>query len=326
LKNYTTGDSLNPLYLQTYRRGTIDWSGPNLPVAPTTIPLRTWTDSAPPTALQLAQLAAPRNIGSLVINMPVTALTASDWWGNGDVRVGLHPTVYSCVWAAAGSNDGNMYQPVIPPTNRTNGPGSRGYSSSTTPATSTGARHNGALTLQIIAANTPQASLEMNVAGRPEYGWRVKSADYGTYVLMEYSIYWHHPNGKCFNSTGWTDQPGPDTANNAAGQRPAGTTDPKLGDLSAATGTTGGSITSSTTSVTGNVSTTTIHYSSGGIATIVRTANADGTVTIVTTDAVGAVTTQTIANASGTLATGGDERRDAMASTGRISWRELLSP
>ena len=266
-------------------------------------------------------------IGSLVINMPVDALTSKDWWGNGDVRSGLHPTVTGCVKQDAGANDGNMYQPVIPPTNGVDGPGTLGYSSSTTPATATGARHNGALVIQIIKASTPNSAIEQNVAGRPEYGWRVKSASYATHVLAEYTTFWHHPNGKCYGDAGWTKAPPTDVSASSAVTPAAGSTDPKLGDLS---GSGGGTVTSVTRVVAGAVTTTTITYSTGKTATIKRTANPDGTVTIVTRDAdcvtAGAActgVTETVAASGGSVLTGGDER-GSQARTGRISWRELI--
>jgi hypothetical protein len=268
--------------------------------------------------------------------MPLDALTPKDWWGGtvADVRVGLHPTVYSCVWQAKGSTDGNMYQPVNPPANGTDGPGTVGWSSSTTPATATGARHNGALVVQIIRATTPNTALELNVASRPEYGWRVKSALYSTYVLAEYATYWHHPNGRCYSSTGWSKNPAADNGSSSLSNKAAGATDPHLGDLSAgSTGT--GTITASTTTIVGNVTTTLLTYSNVTTASIVRTVNPDGSVTITTRDALNVTTTQTIANSSGSLRTGGDESRDrngrvisslALGSGLRISWQELVAP
>lgn len=268
------------------------------------------------------------NIGSLVINMPVDALSSKDWWGNGDVRAGLMPTVYSCVWqSASATQDGNMYQPVIPPVNGVDGPGTKGWSGSTNQTTATGARHNGALVIEIIAASTPNSAIEQNVAGRPEYGWRVKAAYYSTYVLAEYAIYWHHPNGKCYGDSGWTKAPPQDNGASTSVAPAPGSTDPKLGDLSGAGG---GTVTSVTTTVTGNVTVTTITYSSGRTATITRTANADGTVTIVTRDAdcvlagsscVGV--TETVQAAGGSSLSGGDER-GSQAKTGRVSWHEII--
>lgn len=264
-------------------------------------------------------------IESLTVNMPTDALSARDWWGTGDVRVGLHPTVYYCAYSSAGTNDGNMYRPVNPPANDVDGPGANGWSNSTTPATATGARHNGALTIQIIAANTPNSAIEMSLPGRPEYGWRVKSSEFQNYVLAEYNTYWHHPNGKCYGDTGWSKTPGPDNGSSSSATKATGSTDPKIGEL----GVGAGAITDVTTTTEGHVTTTVITYSSGLTARIVRTANStggelDGSVTIVTTDAVGNVTTQIIASAQGSIKTGGDEL-GLQARTGRISWRELVA-
>jgi hypothetical protein len=307
LHDYQTSSTLDLATQQTYRRD----------------PNAVWPGTA---ATAAERLALPKPIGSLAFNMPLDALTAKDWWGNGDRRVGLHPTKPQCVWTAEGSRDGNMYQPVNPPSTVTDsGNGTKGWSSSTTPATATGARHNGALVIQLIRDTTPNSAIELNVAGRPEYGWRVKSAQFGSYVLAEYATYWHHPNDRCYSSSGWTKVPPADNGSSTPYVKVPGSTDPKIGDLSA--GSSGdGTIVSVTTTVIGNVTTTVISYTVGPAARIVRTVNDDGSVTIVTTDALGAVTTQTIANTDGSLVSGGDERRHQAARTGRISWRELVAP
>jgi hypothetical protein len=326
LKGYATSNTLDLATLQTYRRD----------------PNAVWPGAA---ATDAARLALPKPIGSLVFNMPLDALSAKDWWGNGDVRVGLHPTTPQCMWKAAGSNDGNMYQPVIPPVNGVNGPGADGWSATTTLPTiasptpakpTTGARHNGALVIQIIRDTTDNTEIEQNVAGRPEYGWRVKSQYFFKNVLVEYATYWHHPNGLCYNSsksvnsnTGlvWTKTPAADNGASTLQAKAFGSTDPKLGDLSAiGSGSGGGTIQSIVPTTSGNVTTTLITYTDGSFATIVRTANADGSVTIVTTDALKNVTTQNLANAEGSLKTGGDERARQAARSGRISWRELVAP
>ncbi len=301
IKDYQTSATLDLAAVTTYRRAT--------------------TASATAQPLQ-----------SLTFNMPTDALTARDWWGNGDVRVGLHPTVYYCAYSSAGVNDGNMYRPVVPPANGIDGPGVNGWSGLTTPVTATGARHNGALTIQIIAANTPNSAIEENLPGRPEYGWRVKAALFPLYVLAEYNTYWHHPNGKCYGDTGWSKTPGPDNGSSTASNKAAGSTDPKIGEL----GVGAGNITDTTTTTVGDVTTTVITYSSGLTATIVRTANRtggqrDGSVTIVTKDTLCMSTagctgvTQVIASAKGSIRSGGDER-GLQARTGRISWRELVAP
>lgn len=276
------------------------------------------------------------NIGSLAINFPVDAFTPKDWWGgvNGlpaDVRVGLMPTENDCVWQSfSATQDGNMFWPVNPPGSvTTTGNGTMGYSSSTNQTTATGVRHNGAIVLQIISTNTPNSSIELNVPNHPEYGWRVKAADYSKYVLTEYALYWHtkHLN-ICFgvNST-WTKTPAQDlracgtsdtttTKICATAKTPQGT-DPHIGTLFSS-----GTVVSTTTTVVGNVTTTTITYADTTTATIVKTQNDDGTITIVTTTSSG-TTTEIVANTSGTIKTGGDER-GLQSRTGRISWRELI--
>lgn len=300
IKNYTTSATLDLATLPTYNRN--------------------------PASTGNGLTTGPKYIGSLAINMPTDALTAKNWWGNGDVRVGLHPTVTGCVKKAAGAYDGNMYQPVIPPANDAtlgyplDGPGTLGYSSSTTPATATGVRHGGALVIQIIRDTTPNSALELNDPfNRPEYGWRVKSSLYSTYVLAEYTTFWHHPTSGCFGTTGWSKNPGVD---NGSSQMECGPTDrytphhvcigtdPKLGDLSGSGGT--------ATSVVTIGDTTTITYADGARDIIQKITNANGTVTTITThfpagingtvvhvvdSATGAITT-TVTHSDGTTTTG----------------------
>ena len=291
------------------------------------------------------------NVGSLALNMPVDAFTVKDWWGGAtaDSRVGLHPDSPQCVFdgpLSGGSVYADMYNPADPPANGTNG--------RATPA-NTGARHNGALTVQIIKDTTPASSIEENVTGRPEYGYRVKHADFFQYVLVEYNIYWHHPRRVCYDDsttvwyngltggnglasaasgawntiaalmvgTGWTKNPPEDTSALTVAQTPgAGSTDPKLGSLGST-----GTLVSSVPTVSGNVTTTVDTYIDGVVITTTRTANNDGTVTItkrtVAADGTVTTTTETIANASGNVKTGGDEK-GLQARTGRISWHELI--
>jgi hypothetical protein len=230
------------------------------------------------------------------------------------------------MWQAEGPNDGNMYKPVNPPALNSNSPGTKGWSSTTTPSTATGARHGGALMVQLIRDTTPNDAIELNVANRPEFGWRVKSDQFSTYVIAEWGTYWHHPNGQCMYDKNWTKTPPKDNGSSKAATKAVGSTDPHLGDLSAGGGNGSPVVSSVTTTVSGNVTTTVITYVGGTSATIVRTVDpGTGTVTIVTTDAIGNVTTQTIANADGSLGGGGNER-GVQAGTGRISWREVVAP
>jgi hypothetical protein len=265
IKNYTTSATLNLSTLPTYNRD--------------------------PASTGDGLTTGSKYIGSLVVNMPIDALTSKNWWGNGDVRSGLIPTQPQCIWNSAGSKDGNMYQPINAPANGPlgyplDGPGTLGWSNATTPATATGVRHGGALTVQIVRDTTPNSALELNDnLGRPEYGWRVKSANFSQYVLAEYNIYWHHPNKSCFgpqpnNSGTWTKAPGPDTGGNPPNPTPTpGATDPKLGNL-------GGSGNTNVTNVaitrTDTSTTTIITYLDGSFDVVIRSVNADGTVTTVT--------------------------------------------
>ena len=347
------------------------------------VPIKTFTTSA---ALDLATLPTytRATIGSLAFNLPSTAFTNRDWWGGhlslpADVRDGLHPTEAGCVFNSASapvvaggvvttaSQDGNMYRPVIPPAMVTvSGNGVLGYGPTqgpggipTTELTATGVRHNGALALQIIRADTPNAAIELSVPGRPEYGWRVKAAEYARYVIASYSTFHHTKHlGLCYGDTNvtftlygvtytnvsWSKTPvkdtrtcgGSDTSTKkvcAVDLSGSAGPDPKLGDLSG-----GGVVESVTTVVTGNVTVTTIRYV--GIlaaATITRTVNGDGSIAIVSKDVfykkciedggtnASCSTSQTIANKSGAVKSGGDER-GLQARTGRISWRELVAP
>jgi hypothetical protein len=270
------------------------------------------------------------SVNSLAINMPQDAFSPKDWWGGAlglpaDVRVGLQPTKYSCANTNAGSHDGNMYQPVIPPATVTaDGNGTLGYNSGTTETTATGARHNGALTIQVIKDTTPQTDIEMSIPNHPEYGWRIKSAKYSTDVLEEYIIYWHHPNNICYGQTGWSKlAPTDTTGSNTQLSTPAtGSTDPKIGNL-AGVAAVPGTTTSTVTNADGTTTTTT--------TTIV--VNADGTVTTTTTitnsngSSSSSTSTSTgiavggVVSSTGTIGGGVTTPTEAI---GRVNWRELL--
>lgn len=263
VKNYTTSATLDLASLPTYNRD--------------------------PASTGDGLTTGTKFIGSLAFNMPVDALTPKNWWGNGDVRVGLLPADPSCVYEDAGTRDGNMYKPIKAPANDItlgyplDGPGTAGWSTTTTPATATGVRHGGALTVQIIKFDTPNSALELNDhLGRPEYGWRVKSSLFSTYVLAEYTTFWHNPNDLCFNATGWSKTPGADNGSTATIAGEAGATDPKIGNLSGSS--------SNVSSVVTTGDTTTVTYVDGSRDIIQKIINANGTVTTITTNFPGGVT------------------------------------
>lgn len=249
------------------------------------------------------------NITNLTFNMPTDTFLPKDWWGNGDVRAGLHPTQTGCVKSSKFGE--TLFNPVIPPANGTDGPGTNG--------TTTGVRHNGALTIQLIRADTPASAIELNLEGRPEYGWRVKNANFEAYVVAEYTVFWHHPNLKCYGDAGWVKAPPEEARSTLGGLTPApGSEDPKIGSFSATS-----AIVSITTTVSGNVVTTVTAYADKTTKTVTKTVNNDGTVTIVTQNPDGTSTTVTVANLKGQAAAGGNEK-GTQAKTGRISWSELL--
>lgn len=248
--------------------------------------------------------SGPKFIGSLVLNVPADALTSKNWWGNGDVRAGLIPVSPSCVYQAAGSHDGNMYKPIIAPANNIltgypgNGPGTDGWSNSTTPGTAIGVRHGGALTIQIIKDTTPATDLELNDSlGRPEYGWRVKSPKYSADVLAEYNMYWHHPTNYCFDNANWVKNALTETPITLSPTPRAGATDPKIGNLQGSSGT--------VASVTKSGNTTTVTYTDGSVDIVQVITNPNGTTTTVTTHLPTGVTgtVSSVVNTDGTITT-----------------------
>jgi type IV pilus assembly protein PilY1 len=222
------------------------------------------------------------------------------------------PTETKCVNTISGSGTAaSMFNAVVPPANGVDGPG--------TNSTTAGARHNGALTIQLISSSTAATEIELAVTGHPEYGWRVKAANYAARVLAEYTTFWHYPNNICYGVTGWTKAPAPDTSNTKPKTIPtaaAGSTDPKVGSFKATS-----SVVSVTTTVNGNVTTTVITFADHTTQTITRTKNSDGTLTIYTVNPDGTSSTVTEADTEGTVTSGGDEK-GTQAKTGRISWTE----
>jgi hypothetical protein len=212
-----------------------------------------------------------------------------------------------------------MYEPVMPPgtedgyglaANSIPAYGKLGYSSSTTPLTAKGLRHGGALTIQVIKAATPQNALELSVPNHPEYGWRVKSALFSTYVLAEYNTYWHHPNGKCMGTSGWTKLAPEDPISDANPQTPdTGSSDPKIGTFTASTG---GATTITTPPPTVGTTTATVtNAAAGTTTTTVKTVvkNADGSYSTTTNITIAPIakttgtTTSSVTNPDGTITT-----------------------
>lgn len=265
------------------------------------------------------------NINSLAINLPVDAFAPKDWWGGAlglpaDVRVGLHPTETGCVNKSKNTTDGNMYQPVNPPSTATDtGNGTLGYSASTTGLTATGVRHNGALVIQIIKDTTPNSAIEMSVPNRPEYGWRVKSANYSTYVLAEYTTFWHE--GVCYGAAGWSKVLAMDTK--TCGANETATTKICIDPESSASGTDPhiGGFGSDGSTTTGSTTTTTVTNADGSITITVVVTNPDGTTTTTVTTVTPGIETGGAVNSSGVINANGEI--GGQLPFGRINWREL---
>ncbi len=155
------------------------------------------------------------DITTLKYNMPKDAFKVKDWSGTGDSRVGLMPTQTGCV-----NNNGN---------NGTSGPSPHFLG------------HNGALTFMLIKDTTPNSALQLaSDDDDPAYGYRIKAADREDYLIGEWTVFWHHPNGECLHEAGWVKDPPEDTT--PSKKKPetpaAGSQDPPRDNYGSVTGTT----------------------------------------------------------------------------------------
>jgi hypothetical protein len=235
--------------------------------------------------------------------MPLDAFVEKDWSGSGDSRVGLIPTQTGCVHSGTGGFTDNAAF----------GPYGNLWM-------------NGALTIQIINASTPDSAIRLeSTSGDPSFGYRLRSdAQSQTHQLAEYTIFWHHPNGKCYGDTGWGTTQAiayPDKNGSASASAKApGSDDPTDGTFAGGGGgtTTGGGGTGA------NSTTTTITLDDGTTVTETITHNANGTTTI-TMDSVDPVTgVHTVSTFTLVATTAGKETDDRPL--GRVSWKELIRP
>jgi PilC-like protein with beta-propeller domain len=191
------------------------------------------------------------NVSTLIFNLPLDAFKSKDWWEDGSAaRAGLIPTQTGCVNKV--NTDGSMKNNVKDAgTDKEKWEGKIGPN---------GERFNGALTIQLIKPTTPSSSIELN-GPDVTYGWRVKQADFATYVLAEYTSFWHHPNHYCYGDADWVADAPEDPISDAQSKvAAAGSADPKDGLF------TGGfAIVTDITTVSpdGLVTTQTITYSDG---------------------------------------------------------------
>jgi hypothetical protein len=236
---------------------------------------------------------ADNYIKTLTWKLPRDAFQSKDWWGDGVARAGLIPTVTGCVNKITNAATGATGTP---------GPNAE--------------RFNGALTIQLIRADTPASALELNyTAGGAKYGWRVKAANFSN-VLAEYTLFWHHDNGKCYGQSGWTASPPQDFSGASGGSSPAvGSQDPS-GSFSLGPATDGAFLISVTAAVSGDTTTYTYTYSDGSTATETRRDNGDGSVTITVNGETRAVFV------GGRLDAG---EQEVLNRSRRINWREVIA-
>ena len=250
------------------------------------------------------------NVGTLKYNMPKDAFTPKDW-GTGEVRSGLVPTQTGCVHGAA--------------------PGDLG------PAPNFLYR-NGALVFQLIKDTTPDSAIQLaDAAGDPRYGYRLKDANRSTYVLAEWSTFWHHPNKFCLGDAGWTKSPAldPAPADPTKAKIPAaGSSDPPRDEFGAITSSS--TVTSVDVACSGcKIRTTTIEYSTGGSVIIKEYLDKKGVVT--KTVIINVVPVGGGGGGGGGAGAGGVVQALSTPNTltgyqqtrntgklGRVSWRELF--
>ena len=184
---------------------------------------------------------------------------------------------------------------------------------------------DGALTIQVIKASTPDSAITMSNPAFPALGYRLKSDTTSqSNQLAQYTVFWHHPNGKCYGDSAWknttsgaSDGAYPDlSAAGSSSTRAPGSDDPRNGTFGV-----DGSLTGTGTgTVSGPTSTTTYTFADGSSVTQTTTKNADGSITVDRTYSDGTHTSFVIPPNSG------GKQSDTRAKTGRVSWREMIRP
>lgn len=146
------------------------------------------------------------NIIGLQLRMPYNAFAINDWWGDGVSINGLIPLDSSCVKGNA-VPAGNGYSLKTAVAGATNVGTDNEWNAYIGP---NGERHDGALTIQVIRADTPAASIVLNVAAdvtmpngvvvpKEKFGYRVRNTDINKYVMHEESVFWHHDTAPCMS-------------------------------------------------------------------------------------------------------------------------------
>jgi hypothetical protein len=287
------------------------------------LPYKDVTKIAPYNATGLSVASLPEftraNVQTLKYNMPKDAFKVKDWAGTGDLVVGLMPTQTGCVKEDAG-----------PPKVKLSPTGVTG------PAPNL-LHRNGALTFQLIKHITPDSAVEMaDAAGDPAYGYRMKLSGRLQYLIAEWTVFWHHPNGACLADAGWVKDPPPDLtpADPTKRQTPAaGSADPPRDTYGSVVGTTTTIVVDPDNSQR-TIRTTVTIYSTGVKVIIDEYIDKQGKVkkVIITTvspsstpsgGAPGVGISQALSAAN--TVTGYQQTRNS-GKLGRVTWHELFMP
>jgi len=232
---------------------------------------------------------ASGDLQTLVLALPLDAFQSKDWAGIGDVRAGLVPTVTGCVHNNQGANVGQ-----------------------------TGPWMNGALTIQIVKDTTLDSAVELNMPADPTLGYRLKKdATSQGNLLAQYTMFWHHPNGKCYGDAAWVPNPPQDTSSpGGSSNRAPGADDPEDGNFGTVGGVSGGG-----TGGGGGPSSTVVYtFADGSTVTQTTIRNADGSITVTRVYSNGTTQSFNIPPSSA------GKQADVRARTGRVSWREMIRP
>lgn len=149
-------------------------------------PLGTNTTSGTCTSATVTP-GARATVGGLELSMPFDGYDVKDWWADGDglKSTGVMPTEPGCAYGDTTTSNSQyvgLGKPFV-------------------------GRHASVLTVQIISSSTPNSAVQMNVPGYPVYGFRVIDSMISSYVIAEYTLYWHHPSGTCITDTTATAWP-----------------------------------------------------------------------------------------------------------------------
>jgi type IV pilus assembly protein PilY1 len=234
------------------------------------------------------------NIKTMMWVMPRDALSVKDWSGTGVMSAGLIPTVTKCVRGNTLGKNGEW--------------------------------RNGALTVQIIRDDTPDSAVELNnpTAGAKD-GYRLKySPNNLTYLLAEYTVFWHY-SGVCYGASGWVPAPTSSPKSTLPVTAPLNTfpaSDP--GAELFAVGGSNVALVSVTTTVSGGTTTIVQLYSDGSTITETRTdlGNGKTMIRIVHKDSGGTIVAD-VQRVEETVQNRFTYEKLRDVKSGRVSWREL---